>query len=56
MKNYQRITQQFHLLLSRIVNNKGLSGSGLSIPSLRARASLLTYSLMLASEANTQLV
>lgn len=46
----------YHLLLSKMIANKGLSALGLSMPNFKASASLLTYSLILASDANTQLV
>ena len=46
----------YHLLFSKMIANKGLSELGLSIPNFKASAYLLTYYLMLASDANTQLV
>ncbi len=42
ISNYQKDQINSHLLLSKMVSKSGLSDSGLSIPSLRARASLLT--------------
>lgn len=45
-----------HLDLYKIVIKSGLSAYGLSMPNFKARVYLLTYSLILASEANTQLV